>query len=237
MNKLNNLNAATNQELIDQLKSIDISVPPRTEGRKTHHAEIWSITRLLATLCKYQKISFPFSLSHRDKPDFLINSGASIIGIEVTESIPQKYAEFCALAEREFPDAVFDIGHFRWDVEVLTKNEMRTILANPRITSSGWSGNSAEREWALFIQKSIDTKLAKLANAEFDKFNQNWLSIYGNLPMRNIDLEKAIGFLKDLLKDSWGVGSSFDAIFIEHGPVIVKITADSSEHLELNDVW
>lgn len=237
MHKLNNLKSTTNQELIDQLKNIDISVPLRTEGRKSHHTEIWSITRLLATLSNYHKLPFPFSLNHRDKPDFLINSGCSIIGIEITESIPQKYAEFCVLAEREFPDAVFDIGHFRWDMEILTKNEMRTILANPRITSSGWAGCSAEREWALFIRKSIDAKLAKLANEGFDKFNQNWLSIYDNLPIPNINLEQAIVFLNDSLKDCWRINTSFDAIFIEHGSVIVEITADSSNHLKLNDVW
>ena len=237
MNKLNNLNAATHQELIDQLKSIDISVPPRTEGRKTHHTEIWSITRLLATLCECQKISFPFALSHRDKPDFLVNLEHLIIGIEVTESIPQKYAEFCALAEREFPSVPFDNGHFRWDMEVLTKNEMRAILTNPKNMSPPLSGDLAELEWAVFIKESVDGKLVKLANVGFDKFDQNWLTIYDNLPIHNINLEKAIGFLKDLLKDSWGVGWSFDAIFIERGPVIVKVTADSSEHLKLKDVW
>ncbi len=235
MCKLSNLKS--NQELIKQLKSIDISVPPRTEGRKTQHTEIWSISTLCATLSNYNEISFPFSLNHRDKPDFLICSGDLKIGVEVTESIPQKYAEFCALAEREFPNTVFDIGHFRWDSDDITQNEMREILANPQITSAGWAGDSAEREWALFVQKSVCRKLAKLAHNEFEKFDQNWLSVYDNLPIPNINLEVAIGFLRPLLENCWKCNPSFDAVFIEHGPVIAKITANSSAHLILNDIW
>ena len=237
MQKLNKLEFTTNQDLINQLKGIDVNLPLRTEGRKKEHVEIGSITRLLATLPNYQKVSFPFSLIHRNRPDFLINSEHSTIGIEVTESIPEKYAEFCALAEVEFPDVVFDIGHFRWDMEYLSKSEMRDILFTPRSNPPPWSGDSAEREWALFIKKSIDAKLVKLANEGFDKFNQNWLSIFDNLPKPKINLEKAIRFLKELLKDCWKTTPSFDAIFIEHGSVIVKITANSSNYLILNDIW
>lgn len=237
MSKLSDIKATTNLELIEQLKRVDTFVPRRTEGRKTYHTEIWSISTLLATLSNYNVIYFPFSLNHRDKPDFLVCSGDLAIGVEVTESIPPKYAEFCALAEREFPDVYLDIGHFRWGTEDITKNEMRAILSNPAITSSGWSGDSAEREWALFIQKSIDTKLAKLVNDEFEKFDQNWLSIYDNLPIPNINLQKAISFLQPLLENNWKCNPRFDSIFIEHGPVIAKISANSSVNLILNDIW
>ena len=201
MCKLSNI--SSNQELIERLKNIAISVPLRTEGRKTQHTETWSISKLLATLSKYDEVSFPLSLIHRDKPDYLVYSGDLKIGVEVTESIPQKYAEFCALAELEFPNTVFDIGHFRWDSSEITQNQMREILANPLITSAGWAGDSAEREWALFVQKSVCRKLAKLAHSDFEKFDQNWLTVYDNLPIPNINLQVAISFLQPLLANCW----------------------------------
>lgn len=234
---LKNIKSTTNLELIEQLKRIDTFVPLRTSGRKTHHTEIWSISTLLATLSNYNEISFPFSLNHRDKPDFLVCSSDLAIGVEVTESIPQKYAEFCAFAECEFTYVYLDIGDFRWDSEDNTKNEMRAILANPAIISSGWSGDGAEREWALFIHKSIETKLAKLTNDGFEKFDENLLSIDDNLTIPNVNLQKAISFFQPLLENNWKLNLSFNLIFSEYGPVIAKITSNSSANLFLNDIW
>lgn len=226
-----------NQELIQQLKEIDIFVPLRTEGRSKFHTERWIIARLLATLSQYNQFNFPFSLVHRDKPDFLISSGDSLIGIEVTESIPEKYAQFCAIAEREFPDRFLDIGHFRWGSSDLTLEEMRRILAKGQITSPGWEGDSVEREWAQFIRYSIEKKLANLANDGFEKYRLNWLAVYDILPMPHIDLELAVSYLIPLIQDLWQSNPGFDAVFIEHGSVIVQLTSSSTVHMVINDLW
>jgi hypothetical protein len=83
----------------------------------------------------------------------------------------------------------------------------------------------------------VDTKLRKLARADFRKFDQNWLSIYDNLPMPNINLAEAIGLLRPLLEDRWSGTSFFDTLFVEHGPVIARVTAKGSQHLVLKDLW
>ena len=104
--------AADTDELFAALRSIDISVPLRTEGRTTHHAEVWTVCRLLSTLAQAQRLSFPMSLRHRDRPDFLIAAGATKVGVEVTEAISEQYAAYSALAEREFPDTLLEPGIF-----------------------------------------------------------------------------------------------------------------------------
>lgn len=229
--------ATCKDDLCAALMGVDISVPARTAGRKTPHTETYTISHLLSTLAEGNLLSYPLSVTHRDKPDFLIEGGTSKIGIEVTEAISQQYAAYCALAEREFPDVLLEPAHFRWGAPNLTVDEMRELLRQSQLTSDGWVGDGPEQEWALFIQSAVDTKLAKLARSDFGKFDHNWLSVYDNLPLPNLHLGNAIAILQPLLQDRWSLAPAFDTLFVEHGPVIAKITAGGSAHLVLNDLW
>jgi hypothetical protein len=224
-------------DLLASLERIDISVPRRSAGRKTHHTESWTICRLLSTLAGARLLAYPMSLKHRDRPDFLLQSGAREIGIEVTEAVSEQYAAYAALAEREFPDVWLEPGHFRWGSPKLTIEEMRAILRHGKLTAEPWAGNFAEREWASYMASIVETKAQKLAKSEFEKFSKNWLAIYDNLPMPHIHLGEAVGFLVPLLRNHWARAPSFDTIFIEHGPVIAKISAKSKRHLRLKDLW
>jgi len=234
---LNISSAPNSNDLFAALRCVDISVPARIDGRTTDHTETWTIARLLSTLAKADRLAFPLSVIHRDRPDSLVESGDAKIGVEITEAISQQYASYCALAEREFPDVFLEPAHFRWGAPSMTVEQMRTLLRQSQLSSAGWAGDRPEQEWALFIQGVVDTKLAKLGRADYAKFDQNWLAVYDNLPLPNIHLAKAITFLRPLLQDRWYQTPSFDVLFIEHGPVVARITAEDSEHLILNDLW
>lgn len=232
------IHAALNpDDLLATLRRIDISVPARTDGRTTDHAETWTISRLLSTLTKYNLLEFPLSVMHRDRPDSLIQSNGRQIGVEITEAISQQYAAYCALAEREFPELFLEPAHFRWGAPAMTVNDMRNLLQQRNLSSMGWAGNRPEQEWALFIRSVVDSKLTKLERADFAKYCQNWLAIYDNLPLPNINLSTAVACLQPLLHDQWGKKPGFDTLLVEHGPVIVRITSSGSEHLALNDLW
>lgn len=230
----------TFEALRAQLRQVDISVPLRSVGRESHHGETWTLCRLLSTLASVGQLQYPISVRHRPRPeppDFLLEMDGSKIGIEITEAISEGYAKFSALAEKEFPDAMLDPGHFRWGAPALEKDEMRKLLRDGRLTSPGWAGDEPEREWALFIQSTVDKKLEKLARTDFVKFESNWLSIYDNLPLPSVDRERALGFLLPLLSDRWTRRPSFDAVFIERGAAIAKVDPSGFEQLRLLDLW
>lgn len=229
--------AADADELFAALRSIDISVPLRTEGRTTHHTETWTICRLLSTLVQAQRLPFPVSLRHRDRPDSLIAAGAAQIGVEVTEAISEQYAAYSALAEREFLDVLLEPGHFRWGAPKLSVEEMRKLLRQAKLSAKPWMGDRPEQEWALFIQSVVDAKLIKLAKPEFGKFKLNWLSIYDNLLLPNVHLEKGIHFLRPLLQERWFRSPCFNTIYIEHGPIIAEISMTETNRLVLQDLW
>ena len=233
-----NLSSVQNSdELLSALKKVDISVPGRINCRTTDHTETWTICRLLSTLAKNEYLSFPLSVVHRDRPDVLIQLESSMIGVEITEATSQQYAEYCALAEREFPNIFLDPSHFRWGAPKLTVEQMRELLQQSKLTGEGWEGDQPEKEWAEFILSAVHSKLKKLAHPNFTKFKKNWLAIYDNLPLPYINLGKAVTFLRPLIQDCWSRMPCFDTLFIEHGPVILHITARDSEHLVLKDLW
>jgi len=229
--------AANSTELRSALQSLDISVPLRTEGRTTEHTETWAICRLIATLVESNLVAYPASVQHRDRPDFLVQFGETQIGVEVTEVISEQYAAYSALAEREFSDVFLEPGHFRWGAPKLTTDGMRSLLHQDQLSSSPWVGDSAEREWALYIQSTVESKLLKLAKPGFSHFSNNWLSIYDNLPLCHIDLEKALSFLQSTLADIWSRRPTFATVYVEHGPVIVRLSRSEEQHLILCDLW
>lgn len=229
--------AENKTELCSVLCATDISVPLRTEGRTTHHTETWAICRLLATLAESSLVSYPVSVQHCDRPDFHITFGASQVGVEVTEAVSEQYAAYSALAEREFPDVFLEPGHFRWGSPKLSVDEMRSLLRQPQLSAPPWVGDRAEREWALYMQSVIESKLTKLAKPGFRLFSENWLSIYDNLPLCHIHLGKAIAFLLPTLASCWSRSPCFSVIYIEHGPVIVRLSPSSVRHLALSDLW
>lgn len=225
------------RKLQEILAKTDISVSARTKGRNNDQTENWVMCRLLSTLAHHQKLKMPVRVVHRDRPDFFLRQRCTGIGAEVTEAIPQEFAAFCALQEREFPGKWIEPAHFRLFSPKMTTNEMRQLLRQTKLTSDGWAGDSPEREWAVFMELAIDKKAENLKKQGYEKFKYNWLAIYDNLPYHAIHLGDAIKNLKPILENRWQVKPFFDVIFIEHGPVIAKITKSGTQHFKLNDLW
>ena len=235
--KMDDISARSGPELLSILRSIDIEVPPRTEGRTTGDCERWSMCRLLATLAKNNLIRYPFQLCHRDKPDFKIQTGKEIIGVEVTEAIPQDYAAASALSEREGPEAIIDMSQFKWGMQCKTTQEIREIISQDKLTGPGWEGDSPELEWAQAIWDITQNKLQKLGSPDFEKFLTNWLLIYDNLTLAMPELQMSLKYLSEKFRDYWYLPEKFDAVLIESGLSIIKLTSTAPHTWEVANLW
>src|SRR5690348_10136437 len=179
--------AKSQDELESTLKSTDITVPARVDGRKSRDTEKWAICRLLSTLLHYHKIDYPIGVVHRDKPDFFVSMMGSEIGIESTEAIRADYAQCITIRDREFPNSPIDLGRFRWNNPVLSLAEMREMLREGQMNSFPWMGVSAEIDWCNYMKEILVAKTSKL-NTSYKIYQQNWLMIYDNLPLPFIDI-------------------------------------------------
>jgi len=228
---------ADGEALCAALRAIDIDVPTSLKVRTKRHTEIWTVARLLSTLAAADRLSYPLTANRRDKPDIVLTCGEHEIGVEITQSTSPQFAAYCALAEREFPDALLEPAHFHWDAPRMSADDMRAILRQSELTSDGWIGDHPEREWACFIRDSWKTKLAKLRQADFAKYTHNWLAIYDNLPLDFIDLQTALEYLRPSILEFWTQSPGFDAVFVEHKKTIVALTTDGVDQLALNELW
>ena len=119
--------ASSAEELREVLRSINITVPPRTEGRTSEDCERRSFCRFLSTLNGTGMVDYPLRVSKREKPDFQVYTGDSVWGVEVTEAIPSDYARASALRDRENPDALLDMSLFKYG-ETKTLEQIRGIF-------------------------------------------------------------------------------------------------------------
>jgi hypothetical protein len=230
------ISAQTEEDLLQQLALIDISVPPIDKGRTTEHCERWSICRLIATITKNQDLEFPIKLMKRERPDFCLHIGQKQIGIEFTEAIQPDYARARVLPEAGLDESILDPSLFKWGAPKRSLQELRSIASEKKLTGPGWEGDEIEVEWSEAIFDTIKKKSEKLISKGFGRYGENWLSIYDNVNSFSLDIDTSISMLSMGLREYWS-NESFDKIYVETGEFISEISKENVTKIPLNDLW
>lgn len=227
--------ACSESDLIQELKNILGTVPPRGAGRTKEHTERWILRHLLATLAQSPLLAYPVAPEKGERPDLVLQTGAGSIGIEVTEAVPEVYAQVVAIRNREFPGAIVDGSLFNWGSPPRAAAEIRDILRNcgHRLSGLGWAGDAVEEEWASAISAAVEVKTAKLNEPTFRRQGSNWLAIYDNVPGAALDLEVAVQKLSPLLASLPKLAVHFDVVTVESSDHIVLVRATGTDILPL----
>lgn len=223
------LQADSPEELMTKLGELQIDVPARSEDRRNHHAERYCIAHLLATL-PTERLSYPLTLIHSDKPDFVPRMSGSEVGIEHTEAVPENVARANFLREKGLGPDVYFTPHAMPGEPRKTADELHHEIKayNP---GSGWCGDSPEREWATAMAHYVKEKMPKAIADGFVRYPANWLIVYDNWPLPTIAYSKAAKCLASLLAEM-DAFSVFDAIFVHddshmcefrHAPVVYSL--------------
>jgi len=216
------LHATTAEHLRAELSHLDLHVPERADGRDSSHAERYCIAHFLAAF-PTSRLSFPTTLIHRDRPDFELSMPGGSIGVEHTEAVPENVARAQFLREKGAGPDVFFTPHATPGEPRKTAAELRQEIEVDE-PGDGWGNDSAENEWAVAIAHFVKEKYSKATADGFLRYPENWLLVYDNWPLPNVDSTKAARFLYPLLKDEQAF-EVFDAVFV----------MDSSQMCELRD--
>ncbi|MBK8753465.1 MAG: hypothetical protein IPL99_18280 [Candidatus Competibacteraceae bacterium] len=227
--------ACSSTDLLQQLHTIDISVPPRTEGRTTKQCEQWSICRLLATYAETDLLGYPLRVEHKDRPDIILSMSSVCVGIEITEAVPKNWAWATAMALKNNYDNPRLIPRFQPRETKLPSDEVERI-ARGDSRGSIWSGDSVEREWAKIMVYFSQEKAKKYANLDFEKFQKNWLVIYDNWPLPAVEEDKAAILFHQLLANL-KEPLPFDRVFVECSKTFWEFTLASYACHAINDLW
>jgi len=205
------LNAHSRDQLRPALQLIDTTVPLRTEGRTTKHTEIYAIVKCLSAMVN-DCLTYPLTLAHRDRPDFLLTIGSVQIGIEHTEAISENEAHRSALREHGHGEAVQFISRTLPGEPKKSRTELINELKLNK-SGDGWVGDSVEREWAAAMLHSVHNKIDRLNSAGFERFSQNWLLIYDNWSLPVLHEKEGVEILHKSLLETDDF-SNYDHIFI-----------------------
>lgn len=221
-----------------EILNINSFVPERSKGRKTEHTEQYSIVSFLRDFHNKNYFNFPFTLTHRDRPDFSIISPKYKIGIEFTESIPKQLARAEYLLEKHFEGySKLEPEFFGRDAPERTDSEILEILQKSqiRLIGQGYVGKSVEEKWLLGIQDCITNKTNKLNNSDFEKFEYNFLLIYDNQTKPMLDKNYVTEKIFPFLKIYWNGNSkiTFDKIFIDSGKYFFIIEKEISPNINV----
>ena len=231
-----NISARNNDELIDALKRVDISVPSRSEGQKSEFRERWSMYRPIATFCKINVLDFPIICNHDDKLDFYFMNGTNEIGVEVTDFIHQDYAHAEAISEKH-QGSVLDSDFFKAG-ERKSAKEIHDIAKRTKLTGPGWDDDELEAQWAKGVLQTVDDKTGKLRKKDFKVYPKNELLIYDGLQLKSFDMRKAVLQLKANLINYWSMKEKiFDTVFVERSSKIYQFSCNGSEQFPITDLW
>ena len=230
------IESKTARDLLRRLRKIDISVPPRTEGRATEHIERWTICRFLATFAETRLFDYPVRIVHQDRPDFLLTTASGRIGIEITEAIHPDAAEANAIAENINPSGVGFVPSLQMGKYFSRKDRKDKIrkIAEGMASIRPSMGYEWETNWAEAMFFVCRHKAKTKSKEGFDEFPRNWLLIDDNWQPANIDEDKSVSILSDLFTKQY---NHFDQVFIERSRSIWQYHDRCFSEIPIIDLW
>lgn len=238
MKPLDDLSAEDSEDLRVKLDQIDVSVPPRTQGRTSQHREAWIARHFLEMIADTDLLGYPIHIRHQDRPDLLLSSLDKTTGIEITVAEHVNHASAEALYEhmtrnndKRVQDCI-DVPPYRHD----EKKHPREILES--VTGFGGypaMGRELEDNWIDAMVAIVEKKGGKFKSAEFEKHDRNWLLVYDNWSPSPSCLDDQD--LECLAKQLYG-SNTFDKIFIlrdsgkRHSCILLEFSPNSTEYVE-----
>ncbi|WP_200383207.1 hypothetical protein [Thiococcus pfennigii] len=230
-----NIEASSSEELLNLLRGLDISVPSRTDGRKTEHTERYTICHLLSTLASSNRLQYPLTVQHSDRPDFVLSLAGKSIGIEHTEAVPENEAAKQALREKGIGPKVHFVSPTSPGEKRRSSKQLRAEIEADEM-GDGWAGEQAQKEWAQVVQHFIRQKEAKLQAQGFKRHDEDWLLIYESWPLPAIDVKAAATyFCKHQAEE--GTTPVFQKVFVMSGKKIVEFCEGTCTLHDDNDIW
>ncbi len=177
----------TSNELLSFVQNIrKKGLPRRSEGRTTEQVESIILADFINYRIESPFWSYPITITHHDRPDFILSFEDKSVGIEITEQKTKHYGQALCFAEKK--NGFYDPSFFRFDRESKLKGKktgkkVAELVNRPTLTGPPSMGNDEENNW---IKRTVNTILEKNEKAinypNINNFYDNILLIFDVTP-------------------------------------------------------
>jgi len=161
----NDFAVASAREMRDLLFEVEASVPPRAEGRTNDDRERYCIVHYLRALERAGLIQYPFKLTKGESPDFRVEMGSQLFGLEVTEAASEEHQRAMSVLARSPKGSLLEIDEVRLPKEPLRRPPE--------------AGDQAERLWIEQMLAALQKKTLLLGRPHY-QLPEVQLLIYDN---------------------------------------------------------
>jgi hypothetical protein len=183
---------------------------------KTRRNEFYQLERLLRILGQARELELAVRVEHRDRPDFVLSTASTNIGVEVTSYSDEEVHRADYLAKTRFPNA-FIPNAFTTRRGLHGTSKDQIIDAMFDWETPGEDIIEADEYLVGKILEKIQLKRGKLRSSTFEKFHENWLLLcdYANpFPTNWITDEIFTRRFSTACRCEAVIGTEFDRIYI-----------------------
>jgi hypothetical protein len=156
----------------------------------------------------------PSSIRDSERPDFILEIPGRIIGLETTSAVYQEYERARRLHRTVCPEGCIAMSGLKDGQRRRSNDE----IVHDMLTIGGpWQDAEEEMlDWREKIADSLNSKRAKLSDADFQRFDENWLLICDepSLPDDVFTYDRACRHLTDIFSKAPSTPNDFDSVFI-----------------------
>lgn len=158
-------------ELRARLDAVNTKVPDRKQGRRSEHRERYCIVHYLRTLGRNGLVEFPFKIQKGESPDFRIEMGAQLFGLEHADAGDEKFQKMVTELEKAPPGSY---------LEKAPPGEKGHRVRKPGEPSQdpGYIGDEPEEQWTAEVLEAIKEKTQLLP--KYEELPDYHLLLYDN---------------------------------------------------------
>ncbi|WP_157255917.1 hypothetical protein [Pelomonas sp. Root1217] len=160
-------------------------------------------------------------MEHRDRPDCVVTSNGSSIGIELTEAISENVARASVLRQAGVGPSVYFIPRALPGEPSKSTAELRREIELDK-AGPPWIGDEPEREWAAAMLHFTTVKVEKAHKAGYSLHRRNWLLIYDNWSLPRVHYAEASAILAAKCSEA-NVFATFDRVFVLGSKLLCEV--------------
>ena len=221
-------NVVIEAQSTEQMEQRFSKLGPDTLSRKTgvrsnESTELWTIRKYLSIRLQRANISFPLNLQAGDRPDFRLQEGEAVAGVEVTVATHQgtqiAYQQAEELGLTQF--SVCALARENSSIPIKA-NAIRNHLQDLNAPQAPYYGSEVEDELFALLNGAIKKKLVALNKTDFERFPSNYLLIYENSGLPCILWDK-VDILRLRSSNTNHSGCRFDKIIVLSNGDLIEV--------------